>query len=99
MPPGYGQSYHTPPYPLLLGSPVCTSAKGPHLIEWLHELEDELESDEESYMDLLPALKCEGVHRVKDFALWNAADLRDSVGCLLGVAKRLLNKVRIATHP
>jgi len=99
MPPGYGQPYPTLAYPPPSGSPVRTSAKGPRLIEWLRELEEELESDEESYVDLLPALKREGVHRVKDFALWNAADLRDSVGCSLGIAKRLLNEARIATRP
>ncbi|KIM21596.1 hypothetical protein M408DRAFT_12483 [Serendipita vermifera MAFF 305830] len=77
-------------------SPVRTSTRGPRLRDFLQMLDDDAESDEESYNDLLGALKGLGIHRVKDFNLWNAPDLRDELPCPLGTAKRLLNEAKIA---
>ncbi|KAG8829572.1 hypothetical protein FRC17_006374 [Serendipita sp. 399] len=99
LPPNY--PYPTPGYPFYgfpPASPTRLAGKGPRLVDWLADLDQDAESDEESYGDLLGSLKAAGIFRVKDILLWNAADLAGEINRPPGIAKRLISEAKAAVR-
>jgi DNA-directed RNA polymerase specialized sigma24 family protein len=73
---------------------MTTTGSGPRLRDWLPTLDEGAESDEESFGDLLNALKSAGIHRLRDFQYWTPTELSENVKCSLGMAKRLISDAK-----
>jgi hypothetical protein len=65
---------------------------GARIAEWLEQLDESLDSDDDSHLPLLNGLTGLGVCRVGDVALLEDKDIQESTGCSKIMAKRHIAK-------
>ncbi|KAG8820779.1 hypothetical protein FRB91_000798 [Serendipita sp. 411] len=106
VPSPHGWYHPFAPPPFIIGSlpspmkralgalPTATDYEGDSLKDWLPELDEKLGSGT-TYQALYPRFDQQGMVSVRDITRCSAEELQKNIGCVLGVAKHLLEKAHI----